>query len=524
MDETRRSQQSSNFLARYWRGEYSLGFSYWVVGFLGNIAVVVATLLMASIVLGQDFNPYLAMSYVAAIWLVTGAWGVFQLVGVWRSAVRYRAEKAKQNRLGYWGVLAQLAAIFGALNLVAQFTSIGVPGLSESWDMAFRNDPRLPDYAIRVMRNGTELEIAGGFKYGLADDVEKIMSASPQVKVVHLNSVGGRIGEAERLSRLIRARNLATYSASQCLSACTIAFAAGRERWLLSGARLGYHRASFAGQEESETMRAALLQAGLDESFVNRAVSASSDEMWYPKPAELLAARAISAVVDSYRFAASGYGIRPREEDFKKVLRRSTLYRAIEEKEPRAFSEIAETFRRDYLDGMPEGQIKDVLRSTKLTPLLQARLPNADDETLAAFATLLADQYETLGTKDGKYCYDYAGNRMTTTLVDALGPELAKREIALDERIIRSSGSPTIVDKERLRSLYASVLEKLRAQYGESAIDVLTQARKIGPDQYGAYCRIATAMFREIARLPPADAGAIMSDIFKRSVADDKKN
>ena len=372
------------------------------------------------------------------------------------------------------------------------------------------------------MRNGTELEITGGFKYGLADDVEKILKGSPQVKVVHLNSVGGRTGEAEKLSRVIRAGNLATYSAAQCLSACTIAFAAGRERWLLSGAKLGYHRGSFAGQEDTGTMRDALLQAGLDASFVNRAVAAGPEGMWFPKPTELLAARAISGVVDNNRFAASGYGLRPGEEDFKKALRQSTLYRAIEEKEPRAFSEIADAFRRGYLDGMPEGQIQDALRSAKLTPLLRAKMPNADNETLAALAILTADQFETLGAKNAKYCYDYAGNRMSTTLVDALGPELAQREIALDERILRSSGVPTIVDRERLGSLYATVLEKLTARYGESAVDVLARARSIGPDQYGTYCRLAVAMFREIARLPPADTGAIMKDIFERSVTGKK--
>ena len=102
MDEILRPQQSNNFFVRYWRGDYPLAFSYWVVGLVGNIAVFLAILLLASIVVEQDFNPYLAALYVAAIWLVTGAWAIFQLVGVWRSAAQYRAEKAKQNLFGFW--------------------------------------------------------------------------------------------------------------------------------------------------------------------------------------------------------------------------------------------------------------------------------------------------------------------------------------------------------------------------------------------------------------------------------------
>src|SRR5262245_29570935 len=30
---------AGNFFSRFWRGEYSLPFSYWAIGFLGNIAV-----------------------------------------------------------------------------------------------------------------------------------------------------------------------------------------------------------------------------------------------------------------------------------------------------------------------------------------------------------------------------------------------------------------------------------------------------------------------------------------------------
>src|SRR5262249_57665242 len=105
---------------------------------------------------------------------------------------------------------------------------------------AFKNDPCIPDYTIRVMRNGSELEIAGGFKYGLANDVEKVMQASPGVNVVHLNSIGGRVGEARRLARLIRAKGLTTYTSRQCLSACPIPLATPRESSIRAPAHLRF--------------------------------------------------------------------------------------------------------------------------------------------------------------------------------------------------------------------------------------------------------------------------------------------
>ena len=243
-----------------------------------------------------------------------------------------------------------------------------MPQLQETWRIAFENDPTIPDYTIRVMRNGTELEIAGGFKYGLAKDVEKVIQASPQVKVVHLNSIGGRLGEANKLARLIRLRGLTTYTSTLCASACTIAFEAGRERWIRSGARLGFHRGSFAGQELTDAMRTDLLEAGYPPAFVERAVSYPPDKMWYPSAAELLAAHVISGVVDNYKFAASGYGIRPGTEDFASELRKELLFRAMEKADANAFANLARRYQQRYIEGVPEGIIIDNMRTRTMIP------------------------------------------------------------------------------------------------------------------------------------------------------------
>src|SRR6516165_11776976 len=113
--------------------------------------------------------------------------------------------------------------------------------------MAFMDDPRMPAYSLRIMRNGTEAEITGGFKYGLTDDFSKLLKASRQIRVVHLNSIGGRIGEAEKLYNLIRDRQLITYVNFQCLSACTIVFAGGKERYISKRGVLGFHEPDFPG-------------------------------------------------------------------------------------------------------------------------------------------------------------------------------------------------------------------------------------------------------------------------------------
>ena len=90
--------------------------------------------------------------------------------------------------------------VVATLNLLRVFVQAGVPELTEGTRMAFLDDPVLPPYSMRMMRDGTEAEIAGGFKYGLARDAETLFASAPQLRVGHLNSAGGRIGEAIKLA------------------------------------------------------------------------------------------------------------------------------------------------------------------------------------------------------------------------------------------------------------------------------------------------------------------------------------
>ena len=72
------------------------------------------------------------------------------------------------------------------------------------------------------------------------------------LKVVHLNSTGGRILEAERIGALIKGRNLSTYVPAQCLSACTIIFLSGHERFIGPSGRLGFHQPDFPGMSAQD--------------------------------------------------------------------------------------------------------------------------------------------------------------------------------------------------------------------------------------------------------------------------------
>jgi len=513
MSADRTLPTSRSFVRRFWRGELSLAASYGVA--LPLYLAITALLLGVSFVMHrQAFNPYMVVAAVAFIWGAIVLGQFLQSVGVWRSAQRHRRVAAEQGRLGSWGVAAQSLVLIGALGLAYTVVKQGVPQMRESWRMAFEGDPDIPRYSMRLMHDNTEAEIAGGFKYGLARDAARLFASAPNLKVVHLNSGGGRLGEAMELAKLIRARGLITYTSASCVSACTIAFASGREHYLKSGAKIGFHRAIFAGTESTAEMRDLLRAAGIESAFVERAVAQPASSIWYPTEQELEKGNVILAVVDSYRFAASGLGIYPVLDDFKTALRRVPSFAAIEAADPRIFENTAELYKRRYFEGASDGRIADEIRTTRFAPLLRERLVTADDGLLIDYARLMADQYEALRARDADICFEVATRSATRQSVLLLPRELQQREIDLSDRVMRLATRRTPDTAERLTASSLALSRTLIDRYGADNVRLLTQPAAVTPRQHDAFCRLSIAMLRAIADLPPPEAGAMMSNIF----------
>jgi hypothetical protein len=247
----------------------------------------------------KGFYPPALFAAFVAMWslvLVVTAW---QIVGVWRSARRYKQERKAAGRAPFWGYAAQVMSVLSALSAIVTFTNSGAPQLAETFRIAFRNDSGIPDYSVSVTRNGAQVDIAGGFKYGLTNDVLKLLAAPNQIKIVHLDSIGGRLGEAQRLYEVIRDRGLTTYVSSRCMSACTLAFSGGRERYLRKGATLGFHRGAFPGVNErdlDDVQANVFRQAGFDGAFIRTALSTPSTSMYQPNEDVLLKARVVTRV------------------------------------------------------------------------------------------------------------------------------------------------------------------------------------------------------------------------------------
>jgi hypothetical protein len=514
LDPNRRN----NFIARYWRGEYSLGVSYWLFGLIGNIAVSVLVAGILSLFRTErGYEPRAILSSLVCIWLVIIVFIIWQVAGVWRSANRLIARRRAAGKRAGWATVAKVVVVLGLLSSLNTFFTSGWPQLIETSRIVFLDDPDIPDYSIRVMRNGTEAEITGGFKYGLTDDFSKILKASRQIKVVHLDSTGGRVGEAIRLNGVLKAQGVDTYVSGGCYSACTIAFAAGRNRFIRKGAILGFHSPAFPGMTKGELESASLdqkqifIKAGFDKRFVDKALSTPSSDMWKPSDELMAAAEVITGLSDGTDFAVSGFGGDVSKDRMAEMLARGLpLLQALKERFPKDYDGIISTYYADYVSGKTEAEAIVGARAKVLLVISTLR-PLADDSVLADMGAVFADQYTALGAKSPALCYKYAsGHGVKDNIAEDLPASLVDRENEINRRVVETAKKRQDISATVVSDLWKKLGTQIVVKgVGDDQLKLLT-GDSVDPSRYGEYCRASATFYREIARLPQREAGILM--------------
>jgi hypothetical protein len=291
--------RSRNYIARHWRGELSLPVSYWLNGILGGVAVGATVGALAYATSRQsDAQPLIWLLSLIATWILAALLTLWQAVGVWRSATRYR-----QSGKRFWGGAAKTLALLGVAQLGANFAMVGSAQLAGIYEIV-SGDALVGPHEFHILAKGQTLEFSGGITFGVAQELERFLNAMAGVRTVRLNSAGGRVLEAQKMSDLIRKRNLATFVAQDCLSACTIVFLGGKERFMLPTARLGFHQPAFRGMTAADRRAAIATEEqrlqerfGLSREFAARANSAAPSAMWYPDKDELVSERVVTRLI-----------------------------------------------------------------------------------------------------------------------------------------------------------------------------------------------------------------------------------
>lgn len=288
------SERTGSYVFRHWRGELPLGVSCWVNTIL--LSVLFHTLVSPCLGLVNAAASPRAFAVAAlSSWVIYCAFASWQYTGLWRSA---RHHTRRGGRL-LPAIAVQVFVVFGTLAAMQTLFLTALPQMKEYAQIAMGLDP-CSRYTLRVLHGGVELEISGAIGFGLTDKVREHLDANPGVRIVRLNSSGGRMGEARRLHELIAKRRLATYSSQGCYSACTDAFMGGVLRLLHRDARLGFHRPFFPGLSADEAEagvraeRDFLIARGVSAGFVEKALSTPSGDMWFPSTYELQQAHVIT--------------------------------------------------------------------------------------------------------------------------------------------------------------------------------------------------------------------------------------
>lgn len=468
----RKSRFHDSWIARHWRGDLSLGISFWVNGTL--VGLLLSFLDHLTTPLAEKGDPSVALAYLAAFYLVFIIVQLWRIIGIWRSAQKHVSRGGRS----FWAIAAQITIIINLLQIFGTTQSTIIPVLREVYDIA-RGDPRIGKHTIRQL-NSTEIEFSGGITFGAAKDLRGFLDANPGVRVIHLSSHGGRSKEAEVMRDLIRERKLTTVVTTDCLSACTIVFLGGTQRYIHPQfGRLGFHRPSALGTAEwtgaiAETTISDAMKAGVSYEFMEKAYTTPNDSMWFPTTDEILASHYATDVTRG-QFALSWLGKNITREEAEDILRNIPYLAAIKKAEPKTFERITKMLTEAALLGLPESVAFDAIASEAQETTLRY-LPYASDETAIAFGHFFLVKMTRLSAKDSTLCYNYLFNKRKGIGPDEINEinDITRQEwMGLFTSILNDRGSEQkqALSKDRVESMHLAIFDIIIKKHGEKTLN-----------------------------------------------------
>ena len=518
--ESTATRRGASYFVQHWRGELPLPVSYWFNNALLSIGVM-ALLLGAPWREFVERSPRLYSGAIVAVWLLLLVLTVWQIVGTWRAADAYAA--CGKRKL--WASAAKIGLIISFVASTKEFVLTGVPQVTEYAKLAAGRDP-LGAYQVRLIRGATELEVAGSIVFGLADDVSRALEAHPNIRVIHLNSHGGRVSEARRLRNVIQAAKLTTYTASGCFSACTLAYAAGTRRLIATDAALGFHQYAFPGVKPGdlnavyEIDKSDWLGRGFARDFVERAFTTPSTDLWKPTHRELVEAHIITGYPRTDEVAQSPIGAisaayQPSGAD---ELLQLPLFQSLKVHEPRAYEQLFLRMQAELPHARDHAQLKAIM-----LPLVQdvvtRKLPYASDQALLGFVDLAMRQMAELRAVDPALCYDYlfparSGARISEA-ASRLSSDLMQKEMAVMADVVTSASleqrQPPAASQVQDAITY--VYSELSKQHGQAAVRKLANPQA-AQDSKDEVCRLTYDLYAIVRQLPQREGTGLLRYMF----------
>ena len=282
-------------IGRFWRGELALSRQLWKPL---SVAAVVIGVCVGGAAGAELLPPRPALYLGLACGIVALAAAAWFCLGLFRCGMAHGRGGGRARGYGVAALagLAVIAVAAGGPGLVR--SSLG-PALSRVQD----SPPAT--VTIKVSPCGTELTLFGYFDHGTARSLRATAAKFPALRRISLGGVGGELRESRAVRDFIAEKRWDTYTSTECLSGCAIAFLGGVRLTIGPGARMGFHSASLwpVGDDEKERainaqIATEMIDRGVDPVFARKAWSKENGGMWFPSHEVLIRAGLVHAAME----------------------------------------------------------------------------------------------------------------------------------------------------------------------------------------------------------------------------------
>jgi hypothetical protein len=377
------------------------------------------------------------------------------------------------------------------------------------------------DFAINLLPGGTEIEYSGRIAFGASGALRSALNDHPSVKILHLNSKGGSVGDARQLQYLVQDRGLTTVVDAQCLSACTLVFLAGVERYMTPGAKLGFHREKAMGASQAEinmfeeTDAQHMLALGISSSFVDKAFSTPSSDMWIPTVEELKAGHVITDV--STKFAMPEDARLPA--NLAEQLLAEDPFKGLQARDPDRYKALRDRVLVAMAGFTSEPDIEP-LPTPDIAPLSLIYFSHASDNLVIEFAQALQSYLGKLGRTNPDECYFIlypnrapAGVSTSEVFTGSELEDFADLQVRLvGDAALRKAAIPS---EGEIVAARAALVKQIREKDPGMAS---TWSNLDSPTlDHGVVCTAITEMLATIQTLPYAQRGPLLRYLFSSS-------
>lgn len=513
LDPKENPSSGRNYVLRHWRGDLSLGLSYWVNLFFLTLVLRLLFAMIGEEDLSSKTSYYQFAVIITSLVLATMLIAVWQIVGTWRSSDRHTSRGGRK----FWAITAKVLLILGALRGGLEYASSEIPTVINAWRYATTMSALSPP-EFRTLRGATEIELSGGIHAGTAAGLEALLNQSPRARVLHLASDGGNLAEGHAIAAMVRTRGLDTYVRSRCLSACSIVFLAGRNRLLRDGAQLGFHAptivtAGIQGAQIVSEEQRRLASTGVPDWFVSKAFAVSGDAMWFPTIEELFNARVITSTTNGRHLSPGRPNPLMTLEQAERSLRGMALGAALERVEPVAFRELAIATRETMNDGGTEGEIVSALER-RMSPIYIRSLPLLQDRQMVTTIKTIIETARQLSASNPRLCRDWLMHKPGQPVPNIAQYISGQQQAALVQTmadVITAAADPrqrTAPPRQAPPQL-DQVIRRLEARLPRGQLSILhtIESPSHSPN---IICSLIVELYTEVLRLSERDAGSLL--------------